>query len=79
MRKLLSMCGVVLAVGCWSTAGDPFGYKKPPELITICHAEFNEETGFWDFQMRMYRDDTVKLHLKHHVLDYAGECGSIYK
>ena len=67
MRLWLSSL-LLLATAC-SMPHEIFGWKRPENLTTICHV--------WDVETQrtmMFNDSMAKRHIKHHKLDYYGEC-----
>lgn len=62
MRWLLL---VLLFVGCGTRApGDPFGWSRPEELVTVCH----------DGSTMQFNRSMAHRHLKHHKNDTRGLC-----
>jgi len=65
---------VFMVVGCGHRVpGDPFGYYRPEELVTICHVE-DRGDGFADYLTQSYNRARAEWHLDQHPWDSVGGC-----
>jgi len=68
-----------MIVAACSVPHEIFGWKRPEELATICHVwkpetctRFKHAPGC--SRTMMFNNSMAKRHIKHHKLDYWGEC-----
>ena len=69
----------LLTIGCGARApGDPIGWYRPEELVTICHAEFDPRgPGFGPppvLSSLNFNHSRAEWHLRHHKFDHMGGC-----
>lgn len=75
MRILAAFVLIAMHVSCsfpgTRAPGDPFGYNRPEELMTICHYD---GAGDVEGETMMFNRSHAKWHLRNHQFDRATAC-----